>query len=58
MFNLKDHENNLVNIGAMGTVVLDVELVFTLAAHATAICLNLVKTYYFIKDRRNQKGDK
>lgn len=57
MFNLKDHENNLVNIGAMGTVVLDVELVFTLAALATAIALNLVKTYYFIKDRRNSNGE-
>lgn len=58
MFNLKDHENNLVNIGAMGTVVLDVELVFTLAALATAICLNLVKTYYFIKDRRQENVNK
>lgn len=50
MFN--DESVNVVNLGALGTVVLDIETTLTILALFTAIILNVAKIYKNIKDAR------
>lgn len=48
-FDISDENVNVINLGALGTVVLDFETTLTLLALITAIILNIVKIISNIK---------
>ena len=47
-----DESTNVINLGALGTIVLDLETTLSLLMITTAIILNLSKIYRNIKDAR------
>jgi|DEB0MinimDraft_6_1074348.scaffolds.fasta_scaffold90564_2 hypothetical protein len=49
---ISDESNNLLNLGAMSTVVFDVEATLTVLALVTAVILNIVKTIGHIREQR------
>lgn len=54
MFN--DESVNVINLGALGTVVLDLETTLTILTLFTAILLNIAKIYSNL--RRDKMSDK
>jgi hypothetical protein len=50
-----DESVNVINLGALGTVVLDIETTLTILMLLTAIVLNIAKIYSNIK--RNKMSD-
>lgn len=53
-FDISDENVNVINLGALGTVVLDFETTLTLLALITAIILNIVKIIGNIKRIRDK----
>jgi hypothetical protein len=49
LFDISDENVNVINLGALGTVVLDLETTLTIFALATAVILNIVKIIANIK---------
>ena len=45
-----DENVNVINLGALGTVVLDLETTLTVLTLLTAIILNIAKIYKNVKD--------
>lgn len=53
-----DESTNVINLGALGTIVLDLETTLSLLMITTAIILNLSKIYRNIKDARKVSDNK
>ncbi len=53
MFN--DESVNVINLGALGSVVLDLETTLTILMLLTAIVLNIAKIYSNIKHKKMSK---
>ena len=54
LFDISDENVNVINLGALGTVVLDLETTLTIFALATAVILNIVKIIANIKRIKNK----
>ncbi len=54
---LSDENVNVINLGALGTVVLDLETTLTLLTLVTAIILNVAKIYRNFKDSRKKNNE-
>lgn len=54
LFDISDENVNVINLGALGTVVLDLETTLTIIALATAVILNIVKIVANIKHIRDK----
>ena len=53
-----DESTNVINLGALGTIVLDLETTLSLLMITTAIILNVSKIYRNIKDARKVSDNK
>ncbi len=54
LFDISDENVNVINLGALGTVVLDLETTLTIFALATAVILNIVKIVANVKRMRDK----
>ena len=52
-----DENVNVINLGALGTVVLDLETTLTVLTLLTAIILNVAKIYKNVKEARKCQND-
>ena len=52
-----DENVNVINLGALGTVVLDLETTLTILMLCTAIALNIAKIYKNVKEAKKVSDD-